>query len=81
MKFDRTKIIEGLSRVVQRMHYPLDVMLVCVRWYSAYPLSFRQIEEMMAERLSELLSCGPSRTRGSRAFFPPATRERARLTN
>ena len=32
------------------MHYPLEVMLVCVRWYAAYPLSFRQIEEMMAER-------------------------------
>ena len=25
-------------------------MLVCVRWYSAYPLSLRHIEEMMAER-------------------------------
>ena len=43
-------MIEALSRVVQRMHYPLEVMLVCVRWYSADPLSFRQIEEMMAER-------------------------------
>ncbi len=32
------------------MHYPLEVMLVCVRWYAAYSLSFRQIEEMMAER-------------------------------
>ncbi|MEJ8852390.1 IS6 family transposase [Variovorax rhizosphaerae] len=32
------------------MHYPLEVMLVCVRWYAAYPLSFRHIEEMMAER-------------------------------
>ena len=32
------------------MHYPLEVMLVCVRWYAAYPLSFRQIEEMMGER-------------------------------
>jgi len=50
MKFDRTKMIEALRRVVQRMHYPLELMLVCVRWYSAYPLSFRQIEEMMAER-------------------------------
>jgi putative transposase len=50
MKFDRTKMLEALRRVVQRMHYPLDVMLVCVRWYSAYPLSFRQIEEIMAER-------------------------------
>ena len=49
MKFDRTKMIEAL-RVVQRMHYPLEVMLVCVRLYSAYLLSFRKIEEMMAER-------------------------------
>jgi putative transposase len=32
------------------MHYPLEVMLVCVRWYAAYPLSLRNIEEMMAER-------------------------------
>ena len=50
MKFDRTEMLEALSRVVQRMHYPLEVMLVCVRWYAAYPLSFRNIEEMMAER-------------------------------
>ena len=50
MKSDRTKMIETLRRVVQRMHYPLEVMLVCVRCYVAYPLRFRQIEEMMAER-------------------------------
>ena len=25
-------------------------MLTCVRWYAAYPLSFRHIEEMMGER-------------------------------
>ena len=43
MKFDRTKMIEALRRVVQRMHHPLEVMLVCMRWYEAYPLSFRQI--------------------------------------
>jgi putative transposase len=43
-------MIEALRRVVQRMHYPLDVMLVCVRWYAAYPRSFRNIEEMMIER-------------------------------
>ena len=50
MQFDRTKMIEALRKVVLRMHYPLEVMLVCVRWYAAYPLSFRNIEEMMAER-------------------------------
>ena len=32
------------------MHCPLEVMLGCVRWYAAYPLSFRDIEEMMAKR-------------------------------
>jgi putative transposase len=25
-------------------------MLTCIRWYVAYPLSLRLIEEMMAER-------------------------------
>ncbi len=43
-------MIEALGRMVQRLHYPLEVMLVCVRWYAAYPLSFRNIEEMMTER-------------------------------
>ena len=43
-------VIEALRKVIKRMHYPLEVMLVCVRWYAAYPLSFRHIEEMMAER-------------------------------
>ena len=50
MKFGRTPLIEALRRVVQRMHCPLDVMLVCVRWYAAYPLSFRNIEDMTFER-------------------------------
>jgi putative transposase len=39
-----------LRKVIKRMHYPLEVMLTCVRWYVAYPLSLRHIEEMMAER-------------------------------
>jgi len=41
---------EALRKVLQRLHYPLEVMLVCVRWYAAYPLSLRHLEEMMAER-------------------------------
>jgi putative transposase len=43
-------MIDELRRVIKRMHYPLKVMLVCVRWYAAYPLSLRHIEEMMIER-------------------------------
>ena len=43
-------MIEALRKVIKRKHYPLEVMLVCVRWYAAYPLSLRHIEEMMQER-------------------------------
>ena len=39
-----------LRHVIKRLHFPLEVMLVCVRWYAAYPLSLRNLEEMMAER-------------------------------
>ncbi|WP_213769309.1 IS6 family transposase [Caballeronia sp. dw_19] len=40
----------SVARVLKRLHYPLEVMLTCVRWYVAYPLSLRHLEEMMAER-------------------------------
>jgi hypothetical protein len=39
----------GIAKVLKRLHYPLDVMLLCVRWYVAYSLSLRDLEEMMAE--------------------------------
>ena len=32
------------------VRFPIDVILVCIRWYVAYPLSYRHIEEMMKER-------------------------------
>ena len=31
-------------------HFPKDIILRCVRWYIAYSLSYRDIEEMLAER-------------------------------
>src|SRR6266852_5317602 len=40
----------AVARVLKRLHYPLDVILMCVLWYVAYPLSLRHLEEMMAER-------------------------------
>jgi transposase-like protein len=40
----------AVSKVLKRLHYPLDIMLTCVRWYVAYPLSLRHLEEMMSER-------------------------------
>ena len=32
------------------MRFPTDVILLCIRWYVAYPLSYRHLEEMMEER-------------------------------
>jgi putative transposase len=49
-------MIATLRKVIKRMHYPLEVTLICVRWYAAYPLSRRHIEEMMAERGSSSIT-------------------------
>jgi transposase-like protein len=46
----KKKMIESLRKVLKRLHYPIEVMPACVRWYAAYPLSLRHIEEMMTER-------------------------------
>ncbi len=43
-------MIGELRKVLKRLDCPLEMMLVCVRWYAAYPSSLRYIEEMMAER-------------------------------
>lgn len=32
------------------MRFPIDIILVCIRWYAAYLLSYRHLEEMMLER-------------------------------
>ncbi len=31
-------------------HFQSDIILLCVRWYLRYPLSYRHLEEMMLER-------------------------------
>ncbi len=31
-------------------HFPKDVILQAIRWYTAYPLSYRHVEELMEER-------------------------------
>ena len=36
------------------MRFPIDVILVCIRWFVAYPLSYRHLEEMMEERCVEV---------------------------
>ena len=36
--------------VFKGRHFDRSVILLCVRWYLAYNLSLRNLEEMMAER-------------------------------
>ena len=42
-----------------------DIILLCVRWYLAYLLSYRNLEEMMAERRVGLIT--PTSTAGFRS--------------
>jgi putative transposase len=46
----RTALSAGIAKVLKRLHYPLDVMQLCVRRYVAYSLGLRDLEETMAER-------------------------------
>ncbi len=35
----RTSLPGGIANVLKRLHHPVDVILLCVRWYVAYSLS------------------------------------------
>ncbi|MBF4114258.1 IS66 family transposase, partial [Enterobacter cloacae] len=39
-----------IRKAFKRLHYPVDIIAQCVRWYLAYSLSLRNQEEIMAER-------------------------------
>ena len=43
VSFQTQLMAASLRRVLKRLHYPLEVMLMCVRWYAAYPLSLRNL--------------------------------------
>ena len=42
----------GTSRpeLFRGRHFRDEIIVLCVRWYLRYPLSYRDLEEMMAER-------------------------------
>ena len=50
LDFRKGLVNSALCKVLRVRNYRLEVMLTCVRWYVAYPLSLRHIEEMMHER-------------------------------
>ncbi len=39
-----------IRKTYKRLHYPVDIIAQCVRWYLPYALSLRNLEEMGAER-------------------------------
>ena len=43
--------LKGLNEMLatKEMRFPIDVILVCIRWYVAYPLSYRDLEEIMQQ--------------------------------
>lgn len=43
MQTDQKTMDETLRRIFKRLHFPVEIMLACVRWYVAYPLIFRQL--------------------------------------
>jgi transposase-like protein len=50
--YDRWKRFQRNSKMIEfkGSHFERDVILWGVRWYVAYPISYRQLEEMMEER-------------------------------
>src|SRR5690348_9770704 len=44
------------SELFRYRHYQAvqEIILLCVRWYLRYSLSYRDLEEMMAERIPEV---------------------------
>ena len=61
-------------------HYQSGIIILCVRWYLKYPLSYRNLEEMMQERGLDIchttiyrwvLEYSPKLNRGLRKYLKP----------
>ena len=50
LDFRNSLINSAVRKALRRLHYPLEVMLTCVRCYVDYTLMLRHIEEEMGER-------------------------------
>ena len=70
-EFRKSLIKSTLRKVLKRLHYPLEVMLLCVRWHAAYPLSFRQIVDREGQAIDFLLTAKRALA-AARRFFERA---------
>ena len=43
-------MIQNRSALFRGRHFEEVIIILCVRWYLRYSLSYRDLEEMMAER-------------------------------
>ena len=41
---------ESQQALFRGRHFRAEIIVLCLRWYLRYPLSYRDLEEMMAER-------------------------------
>jgi transposase, IS6 family len=41
---------ESRPALFRGRHFREEIIVLCLRWYLRYPLSYRNLEEMMAER-------------------------------
>jgi len=65
-------------------HFEDQIIVLCVRWYLRYSLSYRDLEEMMAERNlsvdhSTIALLGPPVRRGVEQAHPARTSASKRL--
>ncbi len=42
--------LKSVEELFSGRHFDREIMILCVRWYLRYKLSFRDLVEMMAER-------------------------------
>ena len=45
-----TQLCHSSKALFQRRHFDGEIILLCVRWYITYKLSYRDLKAMMAER-------------------------------
>jgi IS6 family transposase len=59
----------------KRRRFPVDIILVCVRWYRKYGISYRDLAEMMQERGVDV---DPSTIMGCVHRYAPELEKRVR---
>ena len=59
--------MQSIDELFKGRHFEREIIILCVRWYLRFKLSFRDLVEMMAERGIDLAhtTCA-----GSSATFP-----------